>query len=118
MCLARIMQTKSSQGSNVPIAFQFLLWTLVGGITATVNLWMLHRCIERTCNIEPRQAAWRITSRSLLRLLAMLPLLFLAAKGGPAASIGFLVGYLLGRTIVICYRERQFRPEKDKTSGN
>jgi hypothetical protein len=85
----------------------------MGGATATTHLWLLHRCIEGTRNMEPYQAARRITSRSILRLLAMLPILFLAAKGGPAASIGFLLGYLLCRTVVIYYRERQYKQARE-----
>jgi len=90
----------------VPV-FQFLLWSLVGSGAAFTHLWLLHRCIEGTRNLDPNQAMKRITSGLSLRLLAMLPILFLVARGGLVASLGFVLGYLLSRMAIICYRERQ-----------
>lgn len=91
----------------MPVLLQFLLWSLVGGGAVCIHLWLLHRSIEGTRNLAPHQARLRITSGFSIRLLVMLPILFLVARGGLAASLGFLLGYLLGRVVIVRYRERQ-----------
>lgn len=79
------------------------LWVLVGLAAALVHLLLLRVALNRVSSAPSYQAARRIALGLPLRLLALTPFLWGAAKSGLLACGGLMVGLLLGRWLL--YRQ-------------
>lgn len=87
-------------GNLAPIATG-LAWVFVGLAVGVGHLWALHRILARADALDAGRAGTRIALTFPLRLLAVAPVLFLAARSGLWACLGFVAGSLAGRWMIL-----------------
>jgi len=78
-----------------------LLWVLVGVALAAVHLWMLRRALDRAKPLSPTRAATRLAVTMPVRLLALSPVLLIAARAGLWACVGLVAGGVAGRWFLV-----------------
>jgi|YNPNPStandDraft_1061719.scaffolds.fasta_scaffold16984_3 hypothetical protein len=78
-------------------------WLLVGMGSGALHLWWLRRDLERVARNAPAVAGRRIVGGFVARLLALTPILYLAARGGLVACLAWVLGALLARWVVVGY---------------
>ncbi len=89
--------------NSIAVAPLVLLWTLIGVALAGVHLWMLRCALQRVEPLEPSRAGVRLAASMPLRLLAVAPILALAARAGLWACLGLVAGSLAGRWLGVWY---------------
>lgn len=82
-------------------AITALLWVLVGLVVGAAHLWVLHRALARVDVLDPGKAGARLALTFPLRLLAVAPILFLAARAGLWACLGLVAGSVTSRWLVL-----------------
>jgi len=89
--------------SSIALAPLVLLWMLIGVALAGIHLWMLRCALQRVEPLEPSRAGVRLATGMPLRLLAVAPILALAARAGLGACLGLVAGSLAGRWLGVWY---------------
>lgn len=89
--------------SSLGTAPLVLLWALIGVALAGAHLWMLWSALERAEPLDPARAGTRLAMGMPLRLLAVAPVLALAARTGLWACLGLAGGSLAGRWLGVWY---------------
>jgi hypothetical protein len=82
------------------------LWVSIGAIMALVNVFALALAV-RGQRQSPGQAGRRVGGTLPLRLALQGLVLYWAVQGGAAAIVGWLAGYLIGRTAVVGWASRR-----------
>lgn len=73
-------------------------WVLIGTGVGMGHAWLICRALAAASTASDGYVAARlVVSRLPLRLLAVLPFLFLAVRSGLAACLGLVIGLLAGR---------------------
>lgn len=88
-------------------AGEILAWLLVGMGCGALHLWWLRRDLERIASNTPAGAGRRIVGGFLVRLLALAPILYFAARGGLAACLVWVLGTLAIRWLVVGHSLRK-----------
>jgi len=81
---------------------RLLLGLVLGLMASAAHLLLLHRAVFQTAGAGASDVGQRITRGFPIRLLAVSPLLFIAARLGLYACIGLLVSWLVGRFLLFC----------------
>jgi len=81
-------------------------WFVIGSASSFIHLWLLGRAVHKAQHLAPARAGKRIARGLPLRLLALAPILSLAAKAGLWACLGWALGAWMGRWVVLWYRHR------------
>ena len=89
--------------SSLGVVPLVLLWVLIGAALAGMHLWMLRRALDRADPADPARAGTRVATGMPLRLLAVAPILALAARAGLWACLGLVGGSLAGRWLGVWY---------------
>ncbi len=76
------------------------IWLAVGAIMALVNAFALALAV-RSVGSADGQAGRRVGATLPLRLAIQGLVLYWAVRGGASSTLGWLVGYLIGRTILV-----------------
>lgn len=82
------------------------LWMGLGAVMALVNALALAMAM-RGQNQSPSQASKRVGRTLPLRLAVQGLVLYWAVRGEPIGILGWLVGYLLGRTVLVGWALRR-----------
>ncbi|HHX65311.1 MAG TPA: hypothetical protein GX702_10530 [Chloroflexi bacterium] len=75
---------------------QIIIWFVIGAGCGCAHLLWLRRSLNRVDAEKPRTIR-RFALGMPLRLLAVAPFLILAARQGLPASVGFILGSVIGR---------------------
>lgn len=74
-------------------------WLLIGLASSALHLALLRRSLEAARGRKAELAGRRVAGGLPLRLLALSPVLYLAARSGLAACIGLAAGLSAGRIL-------------------
>jgi hypothetical protein len=104
--------------ANLSGAAPALWWALIGATLAGVHLWMLWHALARADPLDPARAGTRVATTMPLRLLALAPVLVMAARTGLWACVGLVAGSLVGRWLLVRYlRDRWSLPIRCHKQG-
>jgi len=83
-----------------------LLWLLIGAGSFFLHAFLVQRALGQVTGLSPTDAGHRMRKGLPLRLLALTPVLLIAARTGLVACVGWTVGSLLGCWLVASQHAR------------
>jgi len=84
----------------VPPVLMAGAWVLIGTGVGAGHAWLICRALAAASTVDdPHVAARAVVSQLPLRLLPVLPFLFLAVRSGLVACLGLVLGLLAGRLV-------------------
>ena len=83
-----------------------LAWLLIGVATCLLHALLVRRALGRVGGLTPTRAGRRVRKGLPLRLLALTPVLAIAARTGLVACVGWAVGFLVGRWLIASWHTR------------
>ncbi len=82
------------------VLVESLLWLLIGVTTCLLHALLVRRALGRFGGLTPTHAGRRMRNGLPLRVLALTPVLVVAARAGLVACVGWAVGFLVGGWLI------------------